>query len=120
MLMKVERPTLYIPPRFLRLYMCLAACKDGFRAACRPIIGLDGCFLKGHYKGQLLTGVGRDPNDNIYPIATAVVESECRDSWSWFLENLVADLGPAPNGLRGWTFISDRQKVCCLCMVTLT
>jgi hypothetical protein len=120
MLMKVERPTLDIPPRFLRLYMCLAACKDGFRAACRPVIGLDGCFLKGHYKGQLLTAVGRDPNDNIYPIAIAVVESECRDSWSWFLETLVADLGPAPNGLRGWTFISDRQKVCCLCMVTLT
>jgi hypothetical protein len=119
MLMKVERPTLDIPPRFLRLYMSLAACKDGFRAACRPVIGVDGCFLKGHYKGQLLAAVGRDPNDNIYPIAIAVVETECKDSWSWFLETLVGDLGPAPHGLRGWTFISDRQKVC-LCIVTHT
>jgi hypothetical protein len=117
--MKVERPTIDIPPRFLRLYMCLAAYKDGFRAAGRLVIGLDGFFLKGHYKGQLLTAIGRDPNDNIYPIAIVVVESECRDSWSWFLETLV-DLGPAPNGLRGWTFIFHRQKVCCLCMVTLT
>jgi hypothetical protein len=118
--MKVERPTIDIPPRFLRLYMCLVACKDGFRAAGRLVIRLDGFFLKGHYKGQLLIAIGRDPNDNIYPIAIAVVESECRDSWSWFLKTLVVDLGPAPNGLRGWTFIFDRQKVCCLCMVTLT
>jgi hypothetical protein len=118
--MKVERPTIDIPPRFLRLYMCLAACKDGFRAAGRLVIGLDGFFLKGHYKGKLLTAIGRDSNDNIYPIAIVVVESECRDSWSWFLETLVVDLEPAPNGLRGWTFIFDRQKVCCSCMVTLT
>jgi hypothetical protein len=116
MLMKVERPTLDVPPTFLRLYMSLAACKDGFRKACRPVIGVDGCFLKGRYGGQLLAAVGRDPNDNIYlndniyPIAMAVVVVENKDSWSWFLETLVADLGP--NGSNGWTFISDRQNVC--------
>ncbi|KAH0669912.1 hypothetical protein KY285_024055 [Solanum tuberosum] len=36
---------------------------------------VDGCHLKGHQKGsQLLTAVGIDGNDNIYPIAFAVVE----------------------------------------------
>jgi hypothetical protein len=74
------------------------------------VIGVDGCFLKGRYGGQLLVAVGRDSNDNIYPIAMAVVEAEMKDSWSWFLETLVADLDP--NGSIGWTFISDRQKVC--------
>ena len=45
--------------RFLRLYVCFAACKQGFLAGCRPIIGVDGCHLKGHQKGaQLLTAVG--------------------------------------------------------------
>ncbi|GKA74366.1 hypothetical protein Tco_0780668 [Tanacetum coccineum] len=34
--------------------------------ACR---GLDGCFLKGLKKGQLLTCVGRDANDQMYPVA---------------------------------------------------
>jgi hypothetical protein len=110
MLMKVERPTLDVPPTFQRLYMSLAACKDGFRQACRPVIGVDGCFLKGRYGGQLLAAVGRDSNDNIYPIAMAVVEAQTKDSWSWFLETLVADLGP--NGSIRWTFISNRQKVC--------
>ncbi|BAT96017.1 hypothetical protein VIGAN_08288300 [Vigna angularis var. angularis] len=32
-------------PIFKRLYVCLKACKDNF-VSCRPIIGLDGCFLK--------------------------------------------------------------------------
>jgi hypothetical protein len=61
-------------------YMSLSACKDGFKAACRPVIGVDGCFLKGYYRGQFFTVVGRDPNDSIYPIAISVVEAECKDS----------------------------------------
>jgi len=47
---------------FVRIYTCLKACKDNF-VSCRPIIGLDGCFLKGQYGGDLLTPVGRDAND---------------------------------------------------------
>ncbi|XP_058733836.1 uncharacterized protein LOC131605506 [Vicia villosa] len=46
----VSRPLL---PSFHRLYMCLDACKKSFRI-CRPIIGVDGCFLKGNYGGQIL------------------------------------------------------------------
>jgi len=89
--------------------MSLAACKEAFRKACRPVC-VDGCFLQGCYGGQLLAVVGRDPNDNIYHIAIAVVEGETKDSWSWFLETFVGDLGP--NGSTGWTVISDRKKVC--------
>lgn len=109
MVMKVERPTLNVSPTFQMLYMSLAACNEGFRKTCRHVIGVDGCFLKGRYGGQLLAAVGKDPNDNIYPIAIAVVEAETKDSWSWFLETLVGDLGP--NSSTGWTFISDRQNV---------
>jgi hypothetical protein len=42
-----------VPCRFQRMYMSLAAMKNGFRDGCRPIIGLDACFLKRVYKGQL-------------------------------------------------------------------
>jgi hypothetical protein len=105
----VERPMPEVPCRFQRMYMSLAAMKDGFRDGCRPIIGLDACFLKGVYKGQLMAAIGRDANDNMYPIAIAVVEAETKDSWTWFLEALLSDLGP--RGPQGWTFISDRQKV---------
>jgi len=33
---------------FMRFYTCFKACKDNF-VSCRPITGLDGCFLKGQY-----------------------------------------------------------------------
>jgi hypothetical protein len=59
--------------------------------------------------GQLLAAVRSDPNGNIYPIAIDIVEAETKDRWSWFLETLVANLGP--NGSSGWTFISNMQKV---------
>jgi len=47
---------------FNRFYVCLKACKDSF-ISCRSIIAMDGCFLKGFYGGELLTAIGRDPND---------------------------------------------------------
>jgi hypothetical protein len=46
---------------------------------------VDGCFLKGPYGGQLLAAIGRDPNDQMFPIAIAVVKGETRESWEWFL-----------------------------------
>ncbi|XP_027191068.1 uncharacterized protein [Cicer arietinum] len=57
-------------PSFQRLYMCLNGCKESF-LICRPIIGLDGCFLKGYYGGTILATVGRDPNDQMLPIVVA-------------------------------------------------
>mgnify|MGYP004715984297 CR=1 FL=1 len=44
--------------RFERLYMCFSACKKGFLAGCRPIIGLDGCHLRDAHKGVILAAVG--------------------------------------------------------------
>jgi hypothetical protein len=98
LILMVERPMPEVPCRFQRLYVSLAAMKNGFREGCRPVVGVDACFLKGHYKGQLMATVGRDANNNMYPIAMAVVEAETKDSWTWFLEALVADLGPTPHG----------------------
>ncbi|XP_058776132.1 uncharacterized protein LOC131650439 [Vicia villosa] len=95
-------------PYFKRLYICYAACKKCFKL-CRPIIGLDGCFLKGLSGGQILAAIGTDPNDQMLPISFAVVEGETKDSWSWFLELLIDDLGGREE-CRTYTFISDQQK----------
>ncbi|XVF46934.1 hypothetical protein PTKIN_Ptkin03bG0068200 [Pterospermum kingtungense] len=93
---------------FKRMYVCLKACKDGFKAGCRPIISLDGCFLKGYYGGQLLVAVGIDANDCIYPLAYAVVESECFESWGWFIQILKMDF--ELNNSYQFCFMSDKQK----------
>ncbi|XP_016165019.1 uncharacterized protein LOC107607601 [Arachis ipaensis] len=81
----VDRASITHEPRFMRMYMCLDSVKQGFLASCRPIIGVDGCHLKGDHGQQLLVAVGRDPNDNYFPIAVATVEAETRDSWDSLL-----------------------------------
>ncbi|KAK4380800.1 hypothetical protein Sango_3029500 [Sesamum angolense] len=106
MILKVDR--CLNPPVLQRMYVCFGGLKEGFLDGCRPFIGLDGCFLKGMHKGQLLSAIGRDGNDNIYPIAMAYVEIEKHDSWEWFLNLLLRDIGSHDE--RGWAFISDRQK----------
>ncbi|KAI8535441.1 hypothetical protein RHMOL_Rhmol10G0174400 [Rhododendron molle] len=80
----------------------------GFIEGCRPIIGVDGCHLKGPHGGQLLAAVGIDGNNQIYPVAYAMVEVEEEASWSWFLEHLKNDL-QIPNQPT-FTIISDKQK----------
>lgn len=95
---------------FSQCYMSLDACKRGFLSGCRPLICLDGAHIKTKFGGQLLTAVGIDPNDCIYPIAMAVVEVESLSTWKWFLETLKADLGI--DNTTPWTIMTDKQKVC--------
>ncbi|GKU99781.1 hypothetical protein SLEP1_g12576 [Rubroshorea leprosula] len=103
-----ERPTPDSNPVFIRFYICFAALREGFLTGCRPIIGLDGAFLKGPTKGQLLSVVAKDPNNQMYSVAWAIVECERTDSWTWFLKLLGTDLmiGDGEN----FTFLSNQQK----------
>ncbi|XP_048504223.2 uncharacterized protein LOC125499449 [Beta vulgaris subsp. vulgaris] len=105
-------------PQFQRLYICLQPCKEGFLAGCRPILGIDGAHLRGPYPGILLTAVGKDGNNNIFPVAWAIVETENSETWTWFLDLLVKDIDSVANSVT-WvhekeddvvTYMSDRQK----------
>ena len=60
---------------FLRMYICLDACKKGFINDCRPVICLDACHLKREYGEQLLCAIGKDGNDDMFPIALVVAEA---------------------------------------------
>ncbi|KAK8631496.1 hypothetical protein V6N13_028281 [Hibiscus sabdariffa] len=77
----VVRPTPNHHKIFRRIYICFGATKEGFRKYCRPIVNLDGCFLK---------------------------ERETRETCRWFLENLKTDLH-LRDGV-GFTIMSDMQK----------
>nr|KAJ0190736.1 hypothetical protein LSAT_V11C800440920 [Lactuca sativa] len=94
--------------QFKRVYICLGALKKGFKAGLRDIMGLDSAFMKGPFPGQVLTAVGLDSNNGIYPLAYAIVETENMSSWKWFLECLGDDLELYSNS--NFTFMSDRQK----------
>ncbi|XP_023641252.1 uncharacterized protein LOC111831414 [Capsella rubella] len=92
---------------FNRFYVCLGAMKQAFYY-CRPIIGIDGTFLKHAVKGCLLTAIAHDANNQIYPIAWAAVQTENADNWLWFLKLLKVDLN-LKDGQK-YVIISDRSK----------
>nr|GEU62703.1 hypothetical protein [Tanacetum cinerariifolium] len=94
---------------FKRFYICFKGLKHGWLDGCRRIIGLDGCFLKHTCKGNLLTAMGKDANNKMYPIAWAVVKVKNIDNWSWFLSLLYDDLNLQQG--TGLTLISDSHKV---------
>ncbi|XP_071678705.1 uncharacterized protein [Lolium perenne] len=69
---------------------------------CRPVLCVDGTFLTGKYKGQILTAIGMDGNNQIVPLAFAFVESENTESWLWFFRQLKI------------VVVKDRPNVCIL------
>ena len=52
--------------------------------------------------------IGRDGNNQMYPLVIIVVEAECKSSWMWFLENLLDVIRRHED--MGWTYIFDLQK----------
>ena len=64
--------------------------------------------MKTKYGGVLLSKVGMDPNDCIYPIAHCIVDVEDNNNCSWFLSTLKQDLGIQTTS--AWTIMSDKKK----------
>lgn len=90
-------------------YICFEEFRKTWKNCCRPVIGLDGCFLNWELAGDLLVAVGRDADNRMYPIAWIVVRGENKDTWGWFIKKLKVDLDIG-NGEK-LTIISDKQKV---------
>ncbi|KAL7215301.1 hypothetical protein ACSBR1_027465 [Camellia fascicularis] len=61
--------------RFVRYFISFRVCIDGFNN-CRPLLFLDGTFLKGRFKGTLLAATAKDRNKGLFPVAFAIVDSE--------------------------------------------
>ncbi|KAM0891124.1 hypothetical protein ACQ4PT_026581 [Festuca glaucescens] len=97
-------------PTFHGLFFCLNGTKEGFLKGCRPFIGLDGCFIKLCTGAQILAATGRDGNNNMFPIAFAVVPKEDTANWCWFLTQLKYALGGEQGEFGPYTIMSDRQK----------
>ncbi|KAK3205632.1 hypothetical protein Dsin_019678 [Dipteronia sinensis] len=53
-----------------------------------PVIAIDGTFLKGPHRGVLFVAVCMDDNDQIFPLAFGVGDSETNEAWEWFLTRL--------------------------------
>ncbi|KAK1661817.1 hypothetical protein QYE76_049976 [Lolium multiflorum] len=84
-----------------RVFFAFSICIEAFMH-CRPVMCVDGTFLTGRYKGQILTAIGVDGNNRIVPLAFAFVESENTASWLWFFRQLKKSI------------VKDRPNVCVL------
>ncbi|KAL0355548.1 UNVERIFIED_CONTAM: hypothetical protein Sradi_4001700 [Sesamum radiatum] len=73
------------------VFWAFRPCIEGFRY-CRNLISIDGTHLYTKYKHKLLVVVTLDANQQILPIAFALVDEESLASWRWFLEMLVKHL----------------------------
>ena len=91
---------------FLYFFMAIGASVRGFQQCIRPVICVDGAFLKGKYLGTLFVAVCKDGNNQIYPLAFGVGDSENDASWEWFMTKLRDAIGQ----IDDLVFISDRHK----------
>ena len=69
------------------------------------MITVDETFLKGKYRGSMFVAAAKDGNNQIYPLAFGVMDSENDQSWCWFMTKLCSCIGEVTD----LVFISDRH-----------
>ncbi|XP_071737034.1 uncharacterized protein [Rutidosis leptorrhynchoides] len=91
---------------FHRLFVSFNASICGFKRGCRPLLFLGSVPLKSKYQGTLLAATAPDGDDDVFPVAFAVVDTITDDNWLWFLQQLKAAL----TNCHGLTFVADREN----------
>ncbi|XP_075092412.1 uncharacterized protein LOC142172646 [Nicotiana tabacum] len=92
---------------FLYTFVALCTSINGWQH-CRPVVVVDGTFLKSDYRGIMLTASTMDSAVKLYyfPLAYAVVDSENDASWKWFFEQFKEAYGERPS----MCVVSDRHE----------
>ncbi|KAL0345621.1 UNVERIFIED_CONTAM: hypothetical protein Sradi_4393400 [Sesamum radiatum] len=78
---------------------------EGFQF-CRNVISVDGTHLYTKYRHKMLIAAAMDGNQQVLPLAFAIVDDESTSSWKWFLTLLSRHV---IRGRRGVCLISDRH-----------
>ena len=71
--------------QFRAVAWAFGPCIEAFQYL-RPVISIDACFLSGRYEGRLLIACGYDAENQLLPIAFAIVQKEDADNWGFFLQ----------------------------------
>ena len=54
----------------------------------RPVISIDACFMSGRYEGRLLIACAYDAENQLLPLAFAIVHKEDGENWGFFMQFL--------------------------------
>jgi hypothetical protein len=93
---------------FRTLFVSFSASITGFKNGCRPLIFLNSTPLYSKYQGVLFGATAADGNDDVFPVAFAIVDEESDASWRWFLSQLKLALSSSTS--RKITFVADIEK----------
>ncbi|XP_070057122.1 protein FAR1-RELATED SEQUENCE 4-like [Nicotiana tomentosiformis] len=91
--------------RFLYMFYAYGSSIAGWNH-CRPVIAVDATFLKSKYRGVLMISVSKDANNQIFPLAFGIAESENNNSYEWYFSELRNAIGSRDNLI----FLSDRHQ----------
>ncbi|KAH9737194.1 SWIM-type domain-containing protein [Citrus sinensis] len=89
---------------FLYYFVALGSAIKGFMQYIRLVIAVDGTHLKGLYRGSMFVATCLDGNNQLYPLAIGIMDSENNDAWEWFMMKLYGVIGDRPE----LVIISDR------------
>ncbi|KAI3459813.1 hypothetical protein Pfo_016476 [Paulownia fortunei] len=87
------------------VFWAFKLCIEGFHH-CRKVISVDGTHLYTKYKHKMLIAVTMDGNQQVLPLAFAIVDEQTTMSWKWFLQMLSKHI---IQGVEGMYLISDRH-----------
>jgi len=80
--------------RFSRFFCAFKASIDGFLNGCRPYISVDSTALNGSWNGHMPAALALDGHNWLFPLAFGFFDSETKDNWVWFMEQLRKAIGP--------------------------
>lgn len=79
---------------FNRFFCAFKAGIDGFLGGCRPYISIDSTALNGKWLGHMPSAIALDGHNWMFPLAFGFFDSETKDNWVWFMEQLGNAIGP--------------------------
>ncbi|XP_019227856.1 PREDICTED: uncharacterized protein LOC109209123 [Nicotiana attenuata] len=91
--------------RFLYMFYAYGSSISGWNH-CRPVIAVDATFLKLKFHSVLMISVSKDANNQIFPLAFGIAESENNNSYEWYYSELRNAIGSRENLI----FLSDRHQ----------
>ncbi|KAH9671275.1 SWIM-type domain-containing protein [Citrus sinensis] len=86
---------------FLYYFVALGSSIKGFMQYIWPVIAVDGTHLKGLYRGSMFVATCLDSNNQLYPLAIGIMDSENNDAWEWFMMKLHGVIGDRPELFEG-------------------
>ncbi|KAH9760798.1 SWIM-type domain-containing protein [Citrus sinensis] len=81
---------------FLYYFVALGSSIKGFMQYIRSVIVVNGTHLKGLYRGSMFVATCLDGNNQLYPLAIGIMDSENNDACEWFMMKLHGVIGDRP------------------------